>query len=538
MSGPDLRAEKTSDGFQVYYRGRRLYTASGPMTGARRRAASADLTEDTLFLIPSPLLGYGLGELLQRLPSSSHLFCVEVDPALGALAEKPAEQYADADHITFCLPPQLGSGRPLGWQGTAESLVERGYRRVRTITLNGGASLHRENYRKIEGELGEAIQQTWQNRMTTIRLGRVWSRNFLVNLGRTGFAKSASALAESRPIVVVGPSESLEEESAHLASVRDRVAVMALDTALPVLRLRGITADYVVTVDSQRANALDFIGSQPEHLVLIAETTVHPSIPRFAGEERTYWFSSEAFETNLVRRAEAAGLLPLRLPPVGSVAVAALLLALRMTQQKVYLMGIDLAYTPGKPYATGSPLQIEELSTNHRLAPQRMLSLSFRRPLAREKGASGSTVQTDLVLLSYRHQLRTLLAGSSRVFSVGSRGLGVGVPVVPGSQIAEDNVDRSAVPAVQPSARGEEDTSRAERLRRFLSENAEVLRRALESLDSGSGDVLAWDHAWFDFPEAQTARHPGPSFGPRLSLRLKRYGRLLEELLRDPGPGR
>ncbi len=537
MSGPDLRIEDTSDGYQVHYQGRRLYTASGPIAGARRRAAAADLPEDTLFLIPSPLLGYGLSELLERLPSSSHLFCVEVDSVLAVLAEEPAEAFLPSNRITFFLSRQPGSGADFGWQSSAKSLVERGYRRVRTITLNGGASLHREAYREIEGGLGEAIQQTWQNRMTTIRLGRVWSRNFLVNLGRTGFAKSAASLAEAKPIVVVGPSESLEQEACHLASARDRVAVMALDTALPALRLRGITPDYVVTVDSQRANALDFVGSRPQPFVLIAETTVHPSIPRFVGGERTYWFSSEAFETNLVRGAAAADLLPLRLPPVGSVAVAALLLALRMTKGTIYVMGIDLAYKPGKPYATGAPLQIEELSTNHRLAPERMLGLSFRRPLTQARSASGPTVQTDLVLLSYRHQLHTLLSGSSRVFSAGNRGLDIGVPAVPGSRIAEDDgagsfVARAPNPSDEISL-PDQDSSRAEGLRLFLSERLEALKRAREDSDLESEDVVAWDHAWFDFPEAQTGRSPGPGFRPRLALRLKRFERLLEGLLRE-----
>ncbi len=534
MPHADLTIEETSDGFQVRYRGRGLYTPSGPLTGARRRAEAASLPDDTLFLVPSPLLGYGVPDLLRRLPGSSHLFCVEVDPSLGTLAEKAAGELGGSDRITFY------SGPPRRWQDTATALVTKGFRRVRTITLNGGASLHRDEYRAVERELEEAIQQTWQNRMTTIRLGRVWGRNFLVNLGRTAFAGNADSLRESKPIVVVGPSESLEKEIAYLRPIRNRVALLALDTALPVLGLRNLVPDYVVSVDSQRTNALDFVGAPRGAFTLIAETTVHPSIPRFAGLDRTYWISSQGFETGLVGRAEDAGLLPLRLPPVGSVAVAAVLMGLRMTSQNVYLMGIDLTYTPGKPYATGAPLHIEELSTNHRLAPERMLGLSYRRPLAREKSIAGAAVQTDLVLLSYRHQLRTLLEGSRRVYRVGTGGLDLGVPVLTGPELAVAAAAWSPAAragSLSPGAEGPGDaegaggTLRRERLRTFLEESLEQLKKAKERPTLDSPEVQAWNHAWFDFPEAQTGREAGPTFGLRLSLRLERYRRLVEGLL-------
>lgn len=549
MSRADLAIEETSDGFQVRYRGRGLYTASGPVSGARRRAEAAPLPEATLFLLPCPLLGYGIPDLIRRLPGSSHLFCVEVDPTLAPLAEETAAELGGSDRITFFFPDGGGSGLAHRWQDAAAALVTAGYRRVRSIVLNGGAALHRDEYRAIERELEEAIQQTWQNRMTTIQLGRVWSRNFLVNLGRTAFAGNAATLTESKPLVVLGPSESLEKGIAYLHPIRDRVALLALDTALPVLGLRKVVPDYVVSVDSQRANALDFVGAPKGAFTLIAETTVHPSIPRFTGAEQTYWFSSEGFETSLVRRAEEAGLLPLRLPPVGSVAVAAVLIALRMTSEKVYLMGIDLTYTPGKPYATGAPLHIEELSTRHRLAPERMLGLSYRRPLTRERRLDGVSVQTDLVLLSYRHQLRTLLAGTRRVLSVGSEGLDLGVPGMTGpefgAEVAANAASRSAAPDgnMTPgsslslgggSPEGADGALRRVRLRAFLEENLELLKRAKERPSPEAPEVQAWDHAWFDFPEAQTARDPGPTFGPRLALRLERYRRLVEGLLRDP----
>ena len=550
MPSEDPRLEETADGFQVHYQGRRLYSPSGPRTGALRRAETVPLPENTLFLVPSPLLGYGLEQLLSRLPASSHLFCVELDPALSKIAEGPENQFRDACDITFHLNSEEPPHSVAGWRRLAKGLLTGsaggGYRRVRTVSLNGGSSHLRGAYRNIENELGEAIQQTWQNRMTTIQLGRVWARNFLVNLGATSFARDAATLRDPRPIMIVGPSESLEENGDIIRRLGTAVAVLAVDTSLPILRsVYGVVPDYVVSVDSQRANALDFLGSDSgEYYRLIADTTVHPSIPRLVGEGRTYWFSSGGFDTALVRSTEQAGLLPTKLPPVGSVAVAAVLLALRMTKAPVYLLGIDLAYTPGKPYARGAPLHLEELSETYRLAPERMYGLSLKRPLTRADNGGGASIPTDLVLLSYRHQLGSLLAGTTRVWRVGDRGLSLGIPVKSPSALEHEIGPSTPSGPLPTPGRGSEREPeppswiawRREQLDSFLRYRLKTLREAIESPRPTAEAARSWDHAWFDFPEAQTDREPGPTFAPRLLLRLRRYERILKRLLSRP-PG-
>jgi hypothetical protein len=347
---------------------------------------------------------------------------------------------------------------------------------------------------------------------------------------------------------VVGPSQSLEEYGGILPRLGSAVAVLALDTALPILRSAcGVIPDYVVSVDCQRANALDFLGSSSkESFRLIADTTVHPSIPRLVGEERTFWISSEGLDTAFVRSTEEAGFLPSRLPPVGSVAVAAVLLALRMTEAPVYLLGIDLAYTAGKPYARGAPLHLEELCDTYRLAPERMYGLSLKRPRTSADGATGEALPTDLVLLSYRHQLASLLAGTQRVWRVGDRGLPLGIPRISGGELERSLMSEreggpatvgspgrpAADPAGEAMAPVGEAIGRPERLETFLRDKLELLGEAIENPVPNAGATSAWDHAWFDFPEAQTEREPGPTFSPRLQLRLRRYERILQALIR------
>ena len=67
----------TGKGFSIKWRNRFLYSSRDPLNGILRRVESLELQPDTLYLIPSPLLGYGIREILMRLPSRSYILGVE-----------------------------------------------------------------------------------------------------------------------------------------------------------------------------------------------------------------------------------------------------------------------------------------------------------------------------------------------------------------------------------------------------------------------------------------------------------------------------
>ncbi len=541
-----LQLRETSDGIQVIYRGRRLYSESAPRAAARRRGSAIPVAPETLYLVPSPLLGYGLTELLERLPETSHLFCVELDETLGEITVAPPED--SAGRVTFAI----ARGGESAWREAAQALLNESYRRVVTVTLSGGGSLHHTQYEEIAATLDRALRQTWQNRMTTIRLGRSWARNFLINLGYSGPDGDSALLREEKPVVVVGPSESLELALPVLSRLRRMVAVFALDTALPILRESGLAPDYVVSVDAQHANALDFVGIRHVDYALIADLTVHPAVPRHhrrASPRGVYWFTSRGFESSLVSRARMAGLLPFELPAVGSVAVAAVYLALRMTGKNVYLTGLDFCYTPGKPYARGAPLQRQSQGASGRLSQGLMYALSLKRPLTRAQGHRGKPVSTDLVLLSYQQQVESLVEGHGRVRTVGTAGVDVGVPRVELADWEADMRRSDLLAGASSGDRGKQlpelggfdapsggaiPRERRLRLHRFLEKELVLLREAEEALREAKSDAVErWDHAWFDFPEKQTGREVGPTFPGRLGLRLARYRRMLTQLADD-----
>lgn len=77
---------RTENGFTAVWRGLNLYPASDPVEYARRKARVFSFPPRTLVYVPSVGLGYGLEDLLSRLPPTSSVLCVEAHQPLMALA--------------------------------------------------------------------------------------------------------------------------------------------------------------------------------------------------------------------------------------------------------------------------------------------------------------------------------------------------------------------------------------------------------------------------------------------------------------------
>ena len=86
MTEAEPRLVDTGRGYTVHYKGKALYSSRDPLGAAVRRVTQLDIKPKTLVLIPSVGLGYGLRELLARLPDSCHVLCIEADEHLFRLA--------------------------------------------------------------------------------------------------------------------------------------------------------------------------------------------------------------------------------------------------------------------------------------------------------------------------------------------------------------------------------------------------------------------------------------------------------------------
>ncbi len=412
----------TGRGFSIYYRGRHLYNTRTPKEAAERKSRHLTVLPETVVFIPSPLLFYGVGTLLERLPPEVLVIALELDQKLASLCSTRSG----------CLPEDP---RLIYTEGNPESLLDRltargiwRYRRVKLLTLSGGYTLYREEYSRIRSLLENAIRRYWQNRMTTIHMGPLWIKNIFINIRELSRRKEAdvcwefSRLAGSAPILVAGAGESIEGSIEDIRAHREKIRILAVDTVLPVLHAHSITPDFIAALDAQLYNLFDIHGFRDSAIPLFFDLTCYPGLVRnFRGKLLPFLssFNDSLFISRLQQKCAALHVLP----ALGSVGITALYLAQQLTEGPILFTGLDFSYTLGKSHAKGAPAHLRELSSSGKFAPAGSLTEFFKRPSSTITGKNNKKIRTNPILLSYAATAEKILNSDGRIHDIGRTGI-------------------------------------------------------------------------------------------------------------------
>ena len=514
IAGPQL--VETDCGSTVFYKRRYLYSRHKPQAKAVKIVESLDIQSETLLIIPSPLLFYGIPEILKMLPSSCHILCVETDQLLMSFSmTNTAKELICADRLTFVRtidPNQVGNFiKKIGFHN---------FRRTRKVVLSGGYLLDRSRYDKIIDSLDTLIRQFWKNRMTLIKMERMWVKNIFSNLARYWQDLYRPLTSTGKPVLIAGAGESLEYSLDLISRHREHLFILAVDTALPSLTATGITPDAVLVLEAQTVNALDFHNHGNNQLTLFCDLTSHPATLNLFPSTRHFILSDFA-DTSLINRMRKSGIAPYSLPALGSVGVAAVNIALAITTGAVLITGLDFCYQPGKPHARGAPSHVLSLGTSTRLNSLGWYKASVERPLIQVDGIDGCTVVSDLILHSYGANLTNLANDSERIYDL--RHLGIYLPFPSLRQDAELR------PLLQPGEKpslGEENIKFGERkmfdLVSLFFNNEEKLLSNFSiacnlSLQGEQKETLIGlarkvDYVYQDFPDAHRIAAPDNGF--------------------------
>jgi len=218
----------------------------------------------------------------------------------------------------------------------------------------------------VFARLENGLTRWWSNRLTCLHMGPLWIRNLLDNLSQ--FRPTPWQDWGEAPVLACGAGVTLESALPWALAHRSRIKIVAADTALPVLRDNDLVPDAVVCLEAQHANLRDFAGWKGADIALYTDLTSFPPGARVFGNPPK-WFITEFAEVNLWRRWPWDTRQVPRLPPLGSVGVAAAWVSWRLTRGPVILAGLDFSYPPGKTHARGAPTLAALASRTHRLSP-------------------------------------------------------------------------------------------------------------------------------------------------------------------------
>ena len=500
-------------GFSVYYRGRALLSLVDPVRQAERAVeASLPQAAGTLYLLPSPLLGYGIPLVMRNLPPDSALLCVEADQALYDLSVEHIGtlEIVKDDRFRFVRtenPAALAAFAGRTWE-------RRRFRRVAELRLTAGWQLNADFYRAAFGALQSAIATEWSNILTLTRLGRLYMRNAIRNLRLLAERPGVESLDfGSCPVIVLGAGPSLDT---FLDSMARRppppgCRILCVDTALRPLLERNVRPDLVVALEAQHWNLRDFSGAGAWRIPVAMDMSALPATGGVLGGE-TYMFWTRWTDLSVFERLSALKLLPAELPPLGSVGLSAVSLALRLGTGLIFTAGMDFAFTLDKYHCRGSPSHGEILKKHTRFGGLYPTAAAARAGVAADSG-----LYSDPAMENYRRLFGREFAGGGRVFAIAGSGPGLGV-----ERISYDEVIRVMTAASYGGGGGgkpaETAPSRSHRLRSFVDREEGLLYELLGILkgDSKAGygrlDSLLDEasYLWAHFPDCAggSARPP------------------------------
>ncbi|MDR1363294.1 MAG: DUF115 domain-containing protein [Spirochaetaceae bacterium] len=507
--------EKAKRGFSVFYRGKTLLSRIDPVRQAERAVEAAlPLSGRTLYLLPSPLFGYGIPLIIENLPLDSSLLCIEADAALADFSSEYISSLKisrpDAMRFIQTKSPSAVAGF------VRKTWGQRRFRRVEILRLTGGWQLNAEVYEAEAAMLRKLIATEWSNAMTLSKLGRLYIRNAIRNLILLASRADAEKLFfGNRPALVLGAGPSLDD---FLNNVKQRpppeaCVIICADTALRPLREHGVKPNLVVTLESQHWNLRDFKGMGDWRVPIAMDLSALPAVNEFLGGE-TYLFWTRWTELSLFERLSALKLLPVELPPLGSVGLSALSLALLLGTGPVFTAGIDFSFTLDKYHCRGSPSHSEALAGHTRFGGL------YPASALRARRVCGA-LRSDPPMKNYRDLFEAEFAGCGRVFAIGG-GLPLGVEALSyeaalsamrvaagGGSISDD------IP--HPSTGGDRYPAKVESIYSFIENEQKMLHELLSILKGEAGterlDFLlnAASYLWAHFPDCAGAGGSRPS---------------------------
>jgi len=520
----------------LFYKGKTLLSGVDPSGRADGVANALEIADRTLYLCPSPLRGYGLERLLARLEQApnSALLCIEAEPELLSLS---LESFGEA----LKTHPRL---RLTGRLGVEElcSLVKRewgprSFVTVKTIRLTGGWQLHPILYDMLERTLQMEIAIDWGNAMTLARLGRRYVRNAMRNLALTPRYPSLDKLSFGKePVLVLGagPSlgETLDSLSAHfgeaLSDPKSRTfRIVCVDTCLSVLKARGITPDLAVILESQHWNLEDFVGLSGWNIPVAMDLSALPrSASVFTGG--LYLFFTPWTQLRVFDRLKAPGLLPEALPPLGSVGLSAVAIALRLSWGSVVTAGLDFSFSLDLSHSRSSPGHGSRLRRQNRFTGLLNADAAFGAGTFVTNSKNGNKVFSTPAMRNYRdlfeREFSEFGCSPPQLFDISSSGLPLGLKALPLETALDILAATAGGTAAHPKTAGESeaattaDAALAEKLGAFNlaeRERLSLLRDMLVgsvSLDHETLDTLIdeCDYLWSHFPDYAVGKRRPP----------------------------
>ncbi|MCQ2612182.1 MAG: DUF115 domain-containing protein [Treponemataceae bacterium] len=540
-------------GFSVLYRNRYLYSRYSPEDAVKKQILSLDVLPGTLFLCFSPVAGYGLEELLQKLKPDCFVLAVESNPDLFEFSKEhiPSKVAEAAEYAgVFVRSPAeliklIVEGRVTPDLGL--------FKRVIPLEMSGGTAFGTVDYRECGRLAVDLVARFWKNRITLGRMGELFAKNLFKNISGLSRAQKLSSGCLQKPVLVVGAGPSAFDLLNELGNNHKKFFVLAVDMALKTCLACNVVPDAVVAVESQQAVEKAYCGVSKNNMpLIIGDLCSRAKVLRDA--EKTSLFLTEYTDqvcaATFFARVKALlkeGGCPV-FAPMGSVGLYAMELALmlRAPRTPVFVCGMDFSFPAGLSHAKGSAPHNEVLFSSTRLNPPENAGSAFGAGSMSVASKDGSAFYSNRVMYDYA-VLFGAKFGDGRfdnVYDVGQTGINLQLPLVSKEQFFDfaeklsGNSDNKKDPLVFASP---QKISFQEKVRKFLTEEESRLVEIKEILTGKKPDpqseklktlLSECSYLYIHFPDASVGFELSESFLKRVRSETDVFLKIIRGSLR------
>ncbi|MBQ3836952.1 MAG: DUF115 domain-containing protein [Treponema sp.] len=547
-----LTAQSEGKAFTLKYKNRFLYSKYNPQKNILQAVQSLELLPGTLVLVFSPALFYGFEELEQKCKaSSSAVLCVEADKGLHDYEKKVIKEKALA---AVLLPFEENTAQGLD---DFFSKSKQKFRRVARLDFSAGVSFYEDFYRAFYECAQNIVAAFWKNRLTLVRLGRLFCKNLFKNLLPAARSIPFDALEKTveKPILVCGAGESLDQLTALPCGnsfINDKFFVLAVDAALPALGGAGIKIDAAASTESQWAIEKVYIGlkdavtKNKERPIFFFDLSSRAQIARRFSKSASFYFS-EFDKNKFLSRLQKEGLLPASAPPLGSIGLTAVYLALRLRKSAdvpVCVLGLDFSFSAGQTHARGTAQSKALLAQSNRLRPAQNCAAAFAPGTEKILGKDGRACWTSKNLFGYAALFKQYFNGAPALYDLGESGIDLGLEK---KRLSDFFTERAASnDSGLAKAAGFSAAERVQKVRQFLRKELEDLRALADLLSNGEAaksrdksialdrQIMAAldgrEYLYLHFPDGTEAK-PERSFLTRVRAQIDFFAKDIESAL-------
>lgn len=381
----EITPVKTRSGavtFRVEKSGRAIFLHSryNPEEEARRFILDKGVNKGDLVVVYGFGLGYHIRELLKLVGNDGRVEVIEPNIELFREVMKHIDlsSFLTDKRLNLVLCNDIGRVA-----GTAAGLLEELQAR------KGQLLIHRPSL-ELTPEYAQPLKQAlleWQVKQdTVVRYAGLLDENLRENRklirklpGVTRFLRGYDGV----PAMLVAAGPSLDQAIGHIRDIQHRCLVITVGTALKPLLAYGIEPDLVIITDPHPIVVKQIAGVSTG-APLVAFSTVHPGI--LAGYPGPVMIACQRGVDMIEKIAGETG--EELIDTGGSVATAALDIAIRMGCNPILFAGLDLGYVLGKTHAAGTmheglvikdDLHLQEIPDNQKTTIKTPLNFNIFR---------------------------------------------------------------------------------------------------------------------------------------------------------------